>query len=69
LNRNGSEGGSIKSNHYTITVENPEGDKITLTVFQFSNIFDWSEIFAVILTWVGFGVKTIRDILTRENDE
>jgi len=38
-------------------------------VFQFSNIFDWSEIFAVILTWVGFGVKTIRDILTREDDD
>jgi len=59
----------MKSDHYTITVENTDGDKITLTVFQFSGIFEWSKIFGVILTWVGFGVKTIRDILTREDDD
>jgi hypothetical protein len=58
----------MKSDYYKITVEAPDGDKLVLTVYKHSHIFDWSKPFAVILTWVGFGVNTIGEILTREDD-
>ena len=58
----------MKSDHYKITVEAPDGDKLVLTTHQDTFIYDWCEIFVVILTWVGFGVNTIGEILTREDD-
>jgi len=53
----------MKDNNYKITIENPEGETMTMTMPFDTHISVWGRIFRTILTWVSFMPSTIAEII------
>ena len=54
---------------FTITVENPDGDKLIMTVDEYAGVFDWGNKFRALLTWVTYQPDTISNLLKGEYEE
>ena len=52
---------------FKITVENPEGDVLTVTVNKHEDTWKWGDVFRTILTFVTYMPKNIEDLINRED--
>jgi len=52
-----------------ITVQRSDSEKVELTTHCDSNIDDWGEIFKVILKWLTFDEKLIKELFKEYEEE
>jgi len=52
---------------FKITVENPDGDVLTVTVNKHEDTWKWGDVFRTILTFVTYMPKNIEDLINRED--
>ena len=56
----------MKDSKYKITIENTDGDTMSMTLNNPDHISSWSHPFIVLLTWIGFQPLSISELI---NDE
>ena len=55
-----------ENKYHLITVKNPDGEEIILSLPWDANLDDWMEKFKVILLWLTFDEQTIDETLEQE---
>ena len=55
--------------YITITVERDDGTKLIQTTLYDSNIWDWADMFKVIMLWLTFTPESIKEVIRGEYDE